>query len=104
MTLQEYIESLQALVEERPELADAEVWYAADDEGNMYGEISYAPSIYFAPNDAKWQDENLVSEENFQEDLLENNGIYREDFSSEAEYQSAIDEAALGFKTVVVVN
>jgi hypothetical protein len=43
MKLSEYIKNLQNLVDENPELNDAVVVYAIDDEGNGYGEVCHTP-------------------------------------------------------------
>ena len=44
-TLQEYIENLQELITENPDLADAEVWTANDDEGNGYQSLTLLPYV-----------------------------------------------------------
>lgn len=104
MNALQYIEHLQKLIDKNPELAEAELWYAADDEGNMYTQVSTKPSIYYAPVDADYQDESLVPDYHFETDILNENGIYREDFDSEAEYQTAVDEVLEGYKKVILVN
>jgi hypothetical protein len=44
MTLQEYIESLQRLIENNPEYVNMPLIYSKDDEGNDYHHVNYSPS------------------------------------------------------------
>ncbi len=44
MKLSEYLENLQELVRDRPELINAEVIYSIDDEGNDYKMVHYGPT------------------------------------------------------------
>jgi len=45
MKLKQYIENLQKLAKENPESLDMDVVYAADDEGNGYQKVVYAPTL-----------------------------------------------------------
>lgn len=45
MKLKEYLENLQKLVQENPEVLDYKVIYAIDDEGNRYQEVEFTPII-----------------------------------------------------------
>jgi hypothetical protein len=44
MKFSEYLENLQDLLHDRPELIDAEVIYSIDDEGNDYKIVHYGPT------------------------------------------------------------
>ena len=44
MKLGEYLENLQELVRDQPELIDAEVIYSIDDEGNDYKIVHWGPT------------------------------------------------------------
>ena len=60
MTLREYINNLNELVNENPETLDCDVVYARDDEGNGYQKIWSTPSIFY------WLDGEIYSEEDFE--------------------------------------
>jgi hypothetical protein len=45
MKLKKYIENLNKLVKENPEISDYEVVYSSDDEGNNYHNFFCSPSI-----------------------------------------------------------
>ena len=47
MKLSEYVKQLSKMLEEHPHLADAEVCYASDDEGNNYSNAVFDPSIRY---------------------------------------------------------
>ena len=44
MKLGEYLENLAELLQEHPELIDAEVVYSIDDEGNDYDSVNWNPA------------------------------------------------------------
>lgn len=55
MNLEEYINTLQVLMEKRPELRKAPVYYASDDEGNAYRKVwSSGTVIYTTPDELKY--------------------------------------------------
>lgn len=70
-TLNEYIESLQKIVEEEPERGECIVVYAIDDEGNGYHPIHFSPSVLFAESPLTNYVE-IVSEEGVDEEESEN--------------------------------
>lgn len=45
MKLKEYIDNLNQLVNERPELLELDVIYAKDEEGNGFEELYYGPTV-----------------------------------------------------------
>jgi len=45
MTFKKYLEHLNQLAKDNPELLDVPVVYAGDDEGNYYDEVFYSPSL-----------------------------------------------------------
>jgi hypothetical protein len=45
MKLKEYIAELKIILKNFPELKDAELIYACDDEGNSFNKVFYTPSI-----------------------------------------------------------
>lgn len=51
MNLEKYIESLQNLVTENPELKTAKVICASDDEGNSYQLVNWEPIAGFFENE-----------------------------------------------------
>lgn len=64
MTLQEYINGLLELLGEHPEMADVEVVYAKDDEGNGYSSSIFAPSIrYMLESEDSYYLETLIDKE-----------------------------------------
>ena len=48
ITLQEYINKLQALADQNPKYKDLPVIYAAFDEGNGYHHLTWDPSLAYA--------------------------------------------------------
>ena len=61
MKLKEFLENLNELVKENPQVLEYEVIYAKDDEGNGFSEIVYTPSVGFLDDDSEFTDE--VSED-----------------------------------------
>jgi hypothetical protein len=52
MKLKEYLEELNKLVEEKPNLLNLEIVYSVDDEGNVYKRVYYSPTVgFYTPND-----------------------------------------------------
>lgn len=45
MKLSRYIEQLNELVEENPEMLEFDVVYAGDNEGNAYDKVYYEPTV-----------------------------------------------------------
>jgi hypothetical protein len=45
MLFKEYVENINKLLADNPEIADYKVVYASDDEGNGYDLVHYTPSI-----------------------------------------------------------
>jgi len=45
MKLHKFIDNLNKLVEENPEIKDFDVIYSIDDEGNSFNKVYYSPSI-----------------------------------------------------------
>ena len=45
MNFKDYVNVLKKLLKENPELANAEVVYSTDDEGNGFSRVHYNPSI-----------------------------------------------------------
>lgn len=45
MTVNEYVNNLTQLLKKNPEIAELEVIYAQDAEGNSYQKVFYSPSI-----------------------------------------------------------
>lgn len=45
MRLEAYIDALTELTTKRPELLDAKVVFAVDDEGNRFEPVHYSPSV-----------------------------------------------------------
>lgn len=63
MKLKKYIKNLQKLIEEKPEVADYEVVYSVDSEGNAFYEVDFPPSVgYYDGED--WQSEENLIEDN----------------------------------------
>ena len=75
MNLEEYINALQVLIKERPELRKAPVYYASDDEGNAFRQVwSNGTVMYTTPDELNnYELENIVIEFNnaFTEPLKE---------------------------------
>lgn len=60
MKLKEYIESLNDLIKENPELLEAEVIYSIDEEGNAYNEVYFGPSTgNYSNGDFDQESENI---------------------------------------------
>lgn len=70
-TLNEYIESLQKIVEEQPERGEHVVIYAKDDEGNEYHPVHFSPSVLYAESPLTNYVE-VVSEEDVDEEESDN--------------------------------
>ena len=51
MNLEEYVNALQVLIEKRPELRKAPVYYASDDEGNAYRQVWSSGTILYTTPD-----------------------------------------------------
>ena len=64
MTLKEYIEGLQELIEARPELAEATAVYAVDPEGNAYHKVHYtgAPGWYDGEYNGEFIDQDDLAD------------------------------------------
>lgn len=62
MKFGEYLENLQELLEEHPELVNAEVIYSIDDEGNDYKHVHWGPT----PGNYSCRD--FVSESDIEDD------------------------------------
>jgi len=45
MQLREYLEELNKIIQEHPEVLEYEVCYSIDDEGNEYNKVNYTPSL-----------------------------------------------------------
>jgi hypothetical protein len=59
MKFGEYLENLTELLQEHPELIDADVIFAADDEGNDYGIVNWIPSVgYFDKQEREFYTED----------------------------------------------
>ena len=105
LTLQKYIENLQELITENPDLADAEVWTATDDEGNGYQSISCSPSLRLVDREDDYSAEYIYDLNNAVEELAEEVGVYEEDFDNhEAYLKEAREEIDRAYKVVVLVN
>ena len=57
MNLKEYVENLNKLLEERPEVGNLKVVYAKDDEGNAYYNVSCFPAIGYHNIDHEFYEE-----------------------------------------------
>lgn len=57
MKLREYLEELNTMVQERPEILDYELVYSSDDEGNYYHKIFYTPGIGYFSEDYVYYEE-----------------------------------------------
>ncbi len=64
MTLQTYLNNLNRLVSERPELLELPVVYSGDSEGNSYDTVSYEPSLGFFD----LEDWDFIPVHNFEEE------------------------------------
>lgn len=72
MKFREYLENLQELTKENPEILDMEVIAAIDDEGNGYNEVYYTPTLgifidgeFIPENDEKYLEENEYTKKDF---------------------------------------
>ena len=66
MKLGEYLENLAELLQEHPELVDADVIFAADDEGNDYGIVNWGPGVgYFDKQHREFVSEDDIEDEEF---------------------------------------
>mgnify|MGYP003342300280 CR=1 FL=1 len=71
MKFGEYLEHLVLLLNENPELANADVVYAVDDEGNDFGIVNWVPSIgYFDKHERDFIPEDSIDED--EEDMCVN--------------------------------
>lgn len=64
MKFGEYLENLQDLLRDRPELIDAEVISSIDDEGNGYNNINWGPTPGNYNNDS----DEFISEDDIRDD------------------------------------
>lgn len=63
MKLKDFLENINQMIQENPDLLEFEVVYAKDDEGNEFDNITYEPSLgYF--DVADW---NFIHKDNFEE-------------------------------------
>ena len=68
MKLKEYIEALNGLSEDHPELLDMEVIYSSDDEGNNYQKVHNHPCAAQVENIKDWSLEMVgIGEEDVEE-------------------------------------
>lgn len=106
MNLQDYINHLQQKIVDNPELADAEVWTADDDEGNGYQRVGFEPSIRFIPLDSisYGTTESCYSEEDMLDSIRDYECIYREDYESDAAYEEAIRLEREKYLQVLLLN
>lgn len=59
MKLRDYIEQLNLIAEENPDVLEYDVIYSSDDEGNDYQKIHYGPSIgYYEDREFRQYDED----------------------------------------------
>ena len=47
MKLKKYIKKLNELIEKHPEALECKVIYSKDDEGNVFQEVGFSPSVGF---------------------------------------------------------
>lgn len=83
ITLQEYITSLQALIEKDPTLSDTPVWIASDEEGNNYLPISFKPSVGYIEGNESYS-ESFIKKDELEETLEESGDLFEDDFDNEA--------------------
>lgn len=62
MKLKEYLENLNKLATDRPELLDLDVVYAKDDEGNGYERVYYKPAVGHFDSDRDFTSESTQIE------------------------------------------
>lgn len=106
MNLQDYVNLLQQKIVDNPELADAEVWTADDEEGNGYQRVGFEPSIRYIPSDSisYGTTESCYSEEDMLDSIRDYECIYEEDFENEAAYNEAIKVAREQYIQVLLLN
>ena len=106
LNLQDYVNLLQQKIVDNPELADAEVWTADDDEGNGYQRVGYEPSIRYIPEDSisYGKTESCYSEEDVLDYIRDYECIYPEDFDTNAAYEDAVKAQKEKYITVVLLN
>ena len=81
MTLQEYIKTLQNLIEENPRCANMEVFYSSDAEGNWFEEVFVSPGkLWYRGGDAVLNDKDYT--------------IIKEEYPEDVE----------GYKEIIVIN
>ena len=104
-TLQQYIENLQKLIDDDPDLALAEVWTASDEEGNNYQAIGFTPSLRLIERTETHSTEFARCYESEFDDLAAEVGVYEDDFETHSDYlQEATLEISKEYKVVVLVN
>lgn len=69
MTLKEYVDNFVKLIEENPDLADAQVIYAADDEGNTYHPLECSAMIGYV-DEMSYYIEGIFFEEDLDDDEI----------------------------------
>ena len=106
MNLQDYVNLLQQKIVDNPELADAEVWTADDEEGNGYQQVGFEPSVRYIPEDSVsyGKTESCYSEEDMLDNIRDYDCIYREDFESDAAYEEAIKVERDKYRQVLLLN
>lgn len=106
MNLQEYIDTLQKLIEEQPELAEAEVWTADDEEGNGYQQVGFPPCVRFIPKDSisYGKTESCYDAGSIDEHISDWEGILPEDFDNESLYNEAVKEYKETLITAILLN
>lgn len=106
MNLQDYVNHLQQKIVDNPELADAEVWTADDEEGNGYQRVGFEPSVRFIPVDSVsyGKTESCYSEEDMLDNIRDYDCIYEEDFENKAAYDEAIRVAREQYIQVLLLN
>lgn len=67
MKLKEYLESLNDLAKENPELLESQVIYSSDDEGNSYEEVYYTASVV----KGEWEGREFCRTDSEDDDWLE---------------------------------
>jgi hypothetical protein len=68
MKLKEFLENLNELVKENPQVLEYEVIYAKDDEGNGFREVVYTPSVGFLDDENKYTVEESEDWEELEEE------------------------------------
>lgn len=75
MTLEKFLENINKLVKENPEILDYEVIYARDDEGNGYQEVAFEPSIGIFDDESRGEFICESHVEDYERDKSEINSI-----------------------------